>query len=272
MPTPKVKHKKRIAKLKALAERLGIITAGVVVVLAGITYIARLDALTINSVSVEGSRIVEEKSLVEHTAKVISGSYLFLPKRNILIYPKDNIQNSLRRVFPRLKEVDVKRRDLNTLDIVIEEREPEALWCADGPDLHRGCFYVDENGFVYAKAPFISGDVFFRYFGGDVDPDDPIGDHIDSPEWIKKLTRLNERIEDLGLKPISVNIKEDEFDILLEGGSTLLLSRHVSMEESLSMLATLLQGSEKELLTEEGPQFLYIDLRFGKKRVFYKMR
>ncbi|MGM0629193.1 MAG: cell division protein FtsQ/DivIB, partial [Patescibacteria group bacterium] len=222
MPTPKVKHKKRIAKLKALAERLGIITAGVVVVLAGITYIARLDALTINSVSVEGGKIVKEESLVEHTAEIISGSYLFLPKRNILIYPKDSIQNSLKTVFPRLKEVDVGRRDLNTLDIVIEEREPEALWCGGEPDKYKGCFYIDEDGFVYARAPFFSGDVFFRYFGGDVNPDDPIGDHIDSPEWIKKLTRLNDRIESLGLKPISVHIKEEEFDILLEGGSTLL--------------------------------------------------
>ena len=271
MPTPKLKQKKRRAKLIALAERAGVITAGVVVVLAGITYIARLDALSINAATVEGDRVLESSEVVELTGRVISGSYLFLPRRNFLIYPKDDLERSIKAHFPRVREVEVERADINRLNIKIEERRPDALWCGEGPDRAGGCFYVDDEGFVFDRAPFFSGDVFFRYYGGEVNPRFPIRSKVISKEWIDSLKTLRSHIEVLGLKPISVHIKEDEFDLILEEGGFLLFNRAQSMEESLSMLANLLRGGEEELIGDDGPNFLYIDLRFG-NRVFYKMK
>ena len=271
MPTPKLKQKKRRAMLKALAERVAIVSTGVVVVLAGITYIARMDELSIQTVYVEGDRVLKSSEVVELTGQVLSGSYLFLPRRNVLIYPKDDLERSIKAHFPRVKEVEVERADLNRLNIYIEERKPDALWCGDDPDRYRGCFYIDDEGFVFDEAPFFSGDIFFRYYGGGVDVRRPLRSKVASSEWIDNVKVLKDHIEELGLKPISVHIKDDEFDLILERGAFLLFNKAQPMEESLSMLANLIRGGEEELIGDGGPNFLYIDLRFG-NRVFYKMK
>lgn len=271
MPTPKLKQKKRRARLKALAERVAIISVGVVVTLSGITFITRLDALSIQTVYVEGNMMINSSEIVEITSQVLSGSYLFLPRKNVLIYPKKELQRSIKTKFPRVREVEIERANLNRLNIYIEERRPDGLWCGTEPDRYMGCFYIDEEGFVFDEAPFFSGDIFFRYYGGEVSLRRPIRSKVASAEWIDNVKVLKTHIEELGLKPVSVHIKDDEFDIILERGGFLLFNKAQSMEESLSMLANLIRSGEEELVGDEGPNFLYIDLRFG-NRVFYKLK
>ncbi len=269
MPTVRLKKRRRREKLKSLAESLAIIFSGTVFVLAGIVYLARLDEVTVSNILVEGEKIIDASDVTRVTREVLSGSYVFLPRRNIFIYPKKELIASLEYSFPRIKKVDVKRVDFNTLKIFILERDPDALWCKGKPNNLEDCFYVDEDGFIYAKAPFFSGDVFFRYYGGGVNSSNPLRNYLVSPDWIVELKNFNSHLEDLKIKAKGVHLSEDYFEILLANDSRLFLKYEDSLEESFSRLQSLFRGSEYSFVDSEGPTFLYIDLRFG-ERVYYK--
>jgi hypothetical protein len=269
MPTVRLKKRRRREKLKSLAESLAIIFSGTVFVLAGIVYLARLDEVTVLNISVEGEKLIEATDVTKVAREVLSGSYVFLPRRNIFIYPKKELIASLAYSFPRIKKVDVKRVDFNTLKIFILERDPDALWCKGEPKDLKDCFYVDEDGFIYAEAPFFSGDVFFRYYGGDINSSNPLRNYLVTSDWISELKNFNNYLEDLKIKARGAHLKEDYYEILLANDSRLFLKYEDSLEESFSRLQSLLRGSEYSFVDSEGPTFRYVDLRFG-ERVYYK--
>ncbi|MFP4617009.1 MAG: cell division protein FtsQ/DivIB [Candidatus Paceibacterota bacterium] len=274
MPTPRIKKKRRKAKLKALAERLGVIFTGVVITLAGLVFVLRLDGLTINTVIIENEEgVLDFEDLKEQINETLSGSYVFLPKRNIFIFPKDELERTLEIKFPRIGSVEIERDDLETLRIFIEEREPTALWCGEEPEeeQERRCFYVDNKGIIYSKAPSFSGDVFFRYYGGDVGIKDPLMSEVLPEEKMAEMKEFVLHLQEMDLDPGAAFIKEEEFEIFLGKDSKLYLSNYESIEESFSRLNNLIKGSETNFISDQGPEFSYIDLRFG-KRVFYKMK
>lgn len=271
MPTSKVKRKKRVARIKTFFERVAIVASGTVFVLASLVYIVRLDYFELNAVKIEVDGLMDRSQIREDIASVLSGSYFIFSRRNSLIYPKEEMERSLKISNPRIKEVDIKRRDLNTLEISIVERKPVALWCGENPEYTEWCFYVDEKGFVYSKAPFFSGHVFFRYYGGDVNLKNPLRSFLTSEEEIMEIERFTSHLKDLNIEPNAVHLKEEDFIVLLKGEGSLYLNRGESLEEPFSRLRSLFRGGKQSFVVEGNPAFLYIDLRFG-KRVFYKMK
>ena len=255
----------------SLLERVAIITSGTVFVIALLVFIARLEYFEINAVKIEADGMIDRSEVTEDIANILSGSYFIFPRRNSLIYPKGDMERSLKFNVPRVKEVDIKRRDLNTLEISIIERKPEALWCGDNSEYLGWCFYVDQKGFVYSQAPFFSGHILFRYYGGDVDPDDPLRSYLTSPEELEEINRFISHLEELRIEPNAVYLKENEFEVLLKGEGSLHLTRGGSLEEPFSRLRSLFRGGGQSFVIEGNPAFSYIDLRFG-KRVYYKMK
>lgn len=270
MPSLRLKKRRRIEKLKSIAESIAIVFSGTIFVLAGIVYLARLDDVTIFSILIDGDKVIDRSEVIDVARDVLSGSYVFLPRRNIFIYPKQELIASLEHSLPRIKKVIVKRDGLNTLHIYILEREPDALWCKGMPNNYEDCFYVDEEGFIYSKAPFFSGDVFFRYYGGKINHSNPLRSNLVSSEWIQELRNFNSHLEDLKIKARGVYLKKDDFEILLANNSKLLLKYNDSLEDTFSRLRSLFRGSEYSFVDSEGPTFLYVDLRFG-ERVYYKL-
>ncbi len=271
MPTSKIRKKRRIAKIKSLAERLGIIFSGTVFVLAVLVFLARLDAVTVNSIFIEGNEMTDPSEILSLSGDVLSGSYVFLPRGNIFIYPKKELEAYLSYYLPHINSVEIKRRDLNTLEINIVERQPKALWCGMEPGRLRVCFYTDDEGFIYSRAPYFSGDVYFRYFGGDVDPDRPLRSHFAPIEMIGDIEELIYHLENIGLDAKGVHLREDDLKILLGNDSSIYLIRDGSFEDSFSRLLSLLRRSEYSFIENGEPAFSYIDLRFG-SRIFYKLK
>ena len=269
MPTLKIKKLRRRAKLKAFAERFGIIFSGMVFVLAGITYLARLDELTITSISLEGNKTIASKDILSVASEVLSSRYVFLPKRNIFIYPKDYLINTLEKDFPQLNSVDIKRLDLNTLIMRVGERRTHALWCGHEPSEEGDCFYVDDQSFVFAGAPYFSGDVFFRFYGGGVRSPNPVGSFVVPIDELSRLEVFLSYLSEIDLPPRAVYYKEKEIHIFLKKNSTLYIDRKDSFENAFSRLYSLIRGSEFDFIIEGEPNFEYIDLRFGRS-VFYK--
>ena len=67
------------------------------------------------------------KNVVEQQ---LAGKYFGLfPKTNLLFYPKKNIENELENQFKRLENINLSIKNNKILEVSVDERTPEYLWC-----------------------------------------------------------------------------------------------------------------------------------------------
>ncbi len=271
MPTSQHRRKRLIRKALLFAQRAGIIISGTVAILALLTFLLRLDVVTITSLGVDGNEAVRFSDVAEVTAEVLSGSYVFLPRSSTFIYPKRDLERSLKNAFPRIKDIDIEREGWRALRITIEERDPAALWCGNDPEDISRCFFVDADGFIYTEAPYFSGDVFFRYFGGSKRSGSHVGTYVAPPALLSELNEFIEHLEELDIESRGVYITSEGIKVLLVGEASLYLHHSDSFEGAVARLRTLFSGSEEDFIDDDGPRFEYIDLRFG-EQVFFRWK
>ena len=82
-----------------------------------------------------------------------------------MLFSRDRIEITLREQFPRIKTVNVGAVGLNDVGIKVVEREMVGVTCVqDEATTSETCYFIDEDGFIFAQAPTFSGDSFFRYY------------------------------------------------------------------------------------------------------------
>jgi hypothetical protein len=105
---------------------------------------------------------LDGKEVSDKVAASMNGNYfLFVPEKNIFFYPAAKIKQALLRGYPRLAEVAVSPESLTSLLVTATERKPEYQWCTDDDT----CYFMDQSGFVFDKAPTYSGNVYFEFRG-----------------------------------------------------------------------------------------------------------
>jgi cell division septal protein FtsQ len=181
----------------------------------------------------------------------------------LIFYPKRKLEISLLNDFKRLSSVDITYEGNNSLLVDVMERKPDWIWCA-GSD----CFFMDEQGLVFAKAPNFSGPVFFKIQGGISveDGGSPVGKYFQPPWQIGDMKAFVAGVKKLGYEPIGAEITIDgDTDLRLKNGPVLKLGRDKTLAVSLIDLSDALSSG----LIKELDKKNYIDLRFDNK-VFYK--
>ncbi|MFA6297033.1 MAG: hypothetical protein WC629_00515, partial [Candidatus Paceibacterota bacterium] len=143
LETPKRRQRRRrraIIKLVALVIFL--------LVLLGISiWFFRTKYLQVSEVQVFGTNEIDPEMIKAKAGEISSGDDFFiLPKNQILLYPRKQIESALRNDFKEASSVSVKLVGLTKVAINVQERSPFALYCIDS------CFYIDESGFVYKDA------------------------------------------------------------------------------------------------------------------------
>jgi len=157
LPPSKLKMRKRRRRLRLLL-LAGSLLAVVVLIAAWLTHIPFIH---IRTIEVVGAETISSSSVQALIKKELEGSYyLFFPKRNIFLYPKQEITELLRARYPVLSSAQVHANDFQTLGVVLVERTARALWCQD-----ERCYFMDENGVLYGDAPQFSAPVYTRYRG-----------------------------------------------------------------------------------------------------------
>jgi cell division septal protein FtsQ len=260
--------------------RFYLLISAVVAVVVGIVAASHLDAIQINKVTVTGNSVVTTEELLSLAESQLTGSYFFMfPKRNMFLYPHRAIEASVTERYAKIQKATIETEGLKTITLVIRERKPFALWCAG--TLHENsdeCYFLDEDGLVFAPAPHFTGNVFLRYHGllftedGTAAPKDadPTRLHFLSVAEFQRLTFFLDALKNSGIHPVSLSLTDAmDIDLELENGARLMLSRDQNLSEILDNLESIL-GTE-ELSREMFERVEYIDLRFG-DRVYYRMR
>jgi hypothetical protein len=127
---------------------------------AGMVALSHASFLRIESVSIVGAKTTSPEKIKTLAQEQLEGAYAYLFARdNIFIYSKKDIQTSILEENPIIKNVEVEAVDFHTIEITLVERSPKALWCKGE------CYFLDEDGVVYADAPAFSSPVYVSYKG-----------------------------------------------------------------------------------------------------------
>lgn len=262
------------------------------VALGGISHnnkwqIVRVDVTGANTVSLDAVRSLALE-------KILGNYFLVYARNNSYLFPVGEIEQSLLGAFPRIESVSVKRIDDHSIMIDLSERKPYALWCGLPATDYRSneavgrfqageepssneCWFIDESGFVFDKAPVFSKGVYIEVYGKLIEKN--IGESLRASLPERRFATANlfaELIrEDVG-KAFRIFIKaEDEIEVTIHTSAKHpFLADVVIRFRDTSAPATLVKNLEKAILTQFPnntvlkKKLLYIDMRFGSKVIF----
>jgi len=241
----------------------------------GASFWSHNEFFTIKNIKIVGNDVTVKEDIENIIVADTAGNYFGLFSRaNIIIYPKSKIKKDILNQFKRISQVDIGMSDRDSIEVDVVERKPIALWCTSGQDitevnlLSDECYFLDETGYIFAKAATFTGNVFFKYYGS-VDGG-PIGVGYFPESKFVNLEAFIKGLENLKIKPIYLSTTPDgDFEAHLAGGSKIIFNDK-DISNTLINLDSLL--SKNNLIGEEVISSLdYIDLRFGNK-LFYKLK
>lgn len=259
--------------------KIGAAFIALVLLVVASVYLWNLERLRISKVEVLGASVLDEKNIEETIKEELRARYAFLYRAdNALFYPKAHITQTLLLEYPRIESVQIARIELNGLSAVVEEREPEALWCTrntatstnetETVAIDEPCKYLDREGVAYAEAPSFSDRAYVRFYGA-------LKDALPAPRYLTKerfgeLLDLSEYLKNADLPLLSIHSSPVEgITAILDSGVELRFPLTLPANELVSSLALTRQSEalEEVPLTE----IEYFDFRFGDK-VYYRLR
>ena len=256
-------------------------------VFALVVYLSHLKRLNISDIEITGNKIVNTDAIKATVQEQIGGKYLGLfPKTNILFYPENSIKNALQNKFARLEDINLSIKNDKTLAISLTERTAKYTWCGNAPTVgvpqsggtsDVGCYFMDENGYIFDEAPYFSGEVYFKFYG-ETSAATPLGSYY-SKQNFQQLLSFKDGLVTFGLKPVALYITYDgEIKFILSGGTATTLGPEIILNND-SDFQKVAENLETALTTEplqtefknKYSALQYIDLRFGNK-VYYKFQ
>lgn len=220
--------------------------------------------LRIKKVSLEGNSSLSTEKILSEVSDYLKGKYFHIfPRDNILILPKEAIISNLLSKFPRMKEVSLTKNFPDSISVKIKERQQEAILC-----INEECAFIDENGYVFEKAPYFSGDVYLKFFDERESSPGTIGLQLIPEEQFKKLIDFKDLVSRENIKISKIILKKEGiYEIDISEGWYILLNEQNEPKISYENLKITLDSKVKE----NRQNLEYIDLRFGNK-VFYKFK
>ncbi len=276
-----MKHKRRVSRIRLLVLILILIVA----IIGALAYFSGSHRLTIHTVTVTGTQIINISDVQSVVNNDLAGKYVYLFTRaDTIIYPHDRIYKDLTHAFPRIQTLTITRSGWNTLQVSIAERAGAFLYCGthipeNKIDQGENCYYVNNDGYIFDKAPYFSGNIYFKYYldlGSNTD--NPLGTQMVSPDRFHQLTGFVDKVTALGFKPIYISLDASGIYKLYLDHSAVASSPIIlfNADNDLSTIADNLSDAMKtsEFANDINSKYatlLYIDLRF-KDKVLYKFQ
>ncbi|MDO8569824.1 MAG: hypothetical protein Q7R89_03600 [bacterium] len=271
----KVLNSREFYKKKTRKKRIQLIllSIGFLSILSVLVYFSRQEQFLITEVEIRGENVVDKEEIIQITQNLLTGYYLWvIPRANTLIYPHRTIARSLLEKSPRLKSVNLNLDEHQRLLITVEVRVPFALYCknASNPRDSTECFFLDEEGFIFAHAPSFSRGVYFVYVTEDP-IENPIGKRLLTTEEFKSLRKFIETLLVLNIQSLELEVGDSEYRLSLLNNGQIIWRREGDLALIHSNLETFLSNDSIRAQSDFLDKILYLDLRIENK-VFYKFK
>jgi hypothetical protein len=284
IPTPQrvieIKRKRRLHRLRLMILFFILFLS----IVGALAYFSSNERIVINKIVVTGTSVINPPEVISQVEKQLAGKYLHLYNRaNSFIYPHQKIYDNLLATFPRIKELSIVRENLNVLKINISERLGSYLYCGSlvpelSSEVGENCYFVNNDGYIFDKAPYFSGSVYFKYYVKIKDETNPLGQNVFEVNRFHEIVRFIDGVTALGFRPISLVVGEDgTYSLFLnhDSGETapvIIFKDDNNLENILSNLSTAMNKSEfANEINSKYSTLQYIDLRF-KSKVLYKFK
>jgi len=186
-------------------------------------------------------------------------------------------EDILRAEYPRVQTAQVERIGLTRLHARVTEREPAALWCGDvvpliayedsvarqeqADEVWGTCYLLDATGYLYARAPLYTGNLFPRYYGSLEGPR-PIGQNLLPEDRFTRWQALFPLLRAYELEAVALLfVDERDFELYLENGLRVLAARDADHAQLVRRIKAALDADAIDL----SQRVEYVDLRFGTK-------
>ena len=279
-----IKHKHRVRNFRLLI----ILFIIIILLIGSLSYLSSNPKITINNIVITGNHIISTQDLESKIKDDLNGRYLYLfNKSNSLIYPNQKIYDDLITFFPRINTLTIYRDNWKTLHVEITERMGSYLYC--GPivpeiinDVGENCYFINNDGYIFDKAPYFSGNVYFKYYvkitDNNIQVENPLMKNILNTDRFHEIVRFIDGVTSIGFKPIYMDIKDDgTYTVYLnhnlnDTAPIIIFKKENDLETILSNLSTAMKKGEfADEINSKYTKLQYIDLRF-KNKVLYKFQ
>jgi hypothetical protein len=260
-------------KKKRLKLFLIVTISALVLLVSSAVYASRRPSLLISDIYVGGNQVTSSDEIKRLVGLELQGRYFWLiPRSNAFLYPRKDIQESLKGSINRIKSVETSLSGSQTLNIQISEREPFALYCEDISELYSPsqCYFLDNEGFIFSIAPSFSGDVYFVY-STDEPLADPIGKYYLPAEEFSRISLFRDELSKMDVNLRAFKIAGDEYKFILPTGGEIKWQREDDVQLVLLNLQALLFDDSIRATPGFIDKVVHIDLRL-KNKIFYKLK
>lgn len=260
IPRERPRRRRFSISIKSIFAVVGAVVFSAVIV--GAIYVLRLPQLQIKEIRFSGLEALVEKELTDAIWKKLEGEYVFfIPRRSIILAGGNALGGELQSVFPRIKNVSLRKVFPRTLEISVEERKIFGILCGQSQ-----CAYIDISGFAYETAPNSTGSLILK-IQSDVD-EITVGSQAVEPVLMERFGLLGEELKKIGLEVIGYEISQKnprDIRAKTSEGFEIIFNRDDDFQSIFRVLKSVLD----EEIRDKRSKIEYIDLRFGNK-VFYK--
>lgn len=255
----------------------------VIVLVGGFVAFLNWGFLRFDTVIVTGETAENKEDIQAYVLGKMSGRYLWLiPKDSVFFLHKKILTQAIKLTFPRLETVQISLPELNTLKVLLEDKEARLVWC-DGVNGKKSghCYYINEIGEAYSESPNFSEAVMVEIIAPL--PESLIGKKVVASGTVEKIQLLATTAERLFEKlpgkhslkliywqPLSAGDWAGQ--VMDQGGQVwqVLFNEKSAASDLVGALGSILKN--KTFLTDwskHGGHLEYIDLRFPQK-IFYR--
>jgi cell division septal protein FtsQ len=223
-------------------------------------FFLRADFLQIEKVVVIGNKDVLPEEVIGITESFMSKKkYFFVPNTNYLLLSRSDLEKIILDSLPRIESVDISKKLNNILEIKINERVGDYVWCKEEDE----CYLMSKNGLIFSKADQIDLLGKIKFIGNVID--DPIMKYYSEEDLMGRLLSIIDTFKDSSIGLLSLEIESpNKLNLTTDVGSIIL-----NPEESLDIQLQNALLLISELSSGENVSFEYVDARFGNK-VYYK--
>ncbi len=221
----------------------------------------------IKQISVSGNKSITEEEIKDFLNNFLNQKLLaFFNKNNLFLITSEKFENILIDGFPKISFVKIEK-DLakKTINLEITERNSVGIFCRQ-----EKCYYIDQNGIVFEKAPTTKGTLILVIKDRSNVPID-FGQKVISKQALSDLVKTrSDLLKQFSIGILNFEIKSSvlkELRAYTSQGWYIVFDWSRNLGEQLEDLKLVLEKKIKE----NSQNLEYIDLRI-KRRAYYRLK
>lgn len=264
-----------------------------VFLVVGFAFLLRADFLQITSVSVSGNQFLDTATIESLAHEELASAYASVfPKANVFLYPRGAVRERILALSQRVAFAEVRTEGFSSIIVSVREHDPAFLWCGEVPPvgarpLETPCFFMNQEGFLFAEAPQLSPGIYFEVYGAPetkvptsalADEVSVVGTYIfSSQEHLRNILAMRDALVRLRFEVTGVHLAENNrYEMLVHAKEThrgelarIIWDPSGDLTNIVANLESSLETKRKESATGDiSAGLLYIDTRFENKVVF----